>query len=171
MLPKRVKSIAIVLGAICTMGVLAIVTLSIQPEPKKPPQLPFADIAGLQPGGFLIVDADRLRYFAVRPPQGEVFVVAVPIENGEVLLPDKHWWKPHRACREFGLDLENGAVSERSRFRCRDATQPEDWSKRWRWDIRGRNVPEAGAERVDDMYRVKTRRVDNRLIFTGLDAD
>jgi len=171
MISPRAKSIAIGLAAVCTLAMLGVLALSLLPEPKKPPTLPFADISALQPGTHLVVDADRLRYFVIHSMNAGMHVVAVPIDNSEVLLPDRFWWKPKRACRDFVLAQENGATSELSRFQCRDAGVPTEWSKRWQWDLYGHNVPQDGAESVDDMYRVKTQQTDNRLVFVGLETN
>lgn len=168
---SALKTFAIAVAVLGTLAMLATVWLGMQPTPKPPPTLPFANIDKLTPGGYFTVDADRLRYFVVRPQAGDIYVLAAPIDNGEVMLPDTFWWKPERACRDFGLDLEQGAVSEQSTFACRDETVSPDWAKRWRWDARGRSVPADGAAKVDDMYRVKTQIDENRLVFVGLAGD
>lgn len=164
------KSIAIAVAALGTIAMLAILRIGMQPV-DKPPTLPFAEIEQLNPGAYMTIDADRMRYFVVRPSTGDLYVLAAPIENGEVVLPDTYWWQPERVCRDFGLDLSQGVVTPDSVFKCRDATVPQEWSKRWRWDAQGRSAPEGDAAKVDDMYRVKTQAIDNRVIFVGLEAN
>jgi hypothetical protein len=159
-----------VLLAIAGTVALAVVLLfSLRPT-QKPRVLPSADISKLAPGTWMSVDSDRLRFFVVRPLAGEPYALAAPIDNGEVLLPEVYWWKPHTRCKDFGLELRNGAVGADSLFRCRDANLPDEWSARWQWDTRGKHLPHP-AGKIDNLYGVRTERDDDELVFVGLEPD
>jgi hypothetical protein len=167
---SKLKVAAIAVAALCTLGMLAFLTWSIRPDERKP-EFASTSIATLPPGGHMSVDIGNLRYFVIRPTQGAVYALAAPIENGEVLLPDTYWWKPHTTCKDFGLELSEDALDEKARFLCRDANQPADWQPRWQWNAMGRSTPVADAPKVDDMYRVRTTLNDDTLVFVAFEAN
>jgi hypothetical protein len=152
-----------------TALVIVFLTASLRPKEKAPPKLPFANVATLAAGQSITVDTDSLRYFVVYPLDGELYVVAAPIDQGAVMMPDIHWWKPLLNCKDFGLNAAQGAITDKSRFGCRDAEQPEAWVNRWLWDIHGRHAVE-GAK-IDNMYRVRFKLSGDEVIFTGLEPD
>jgi hypothetical protein len=106
----RVAKLTFVAFALAGTVALAVVLLVFLQPTKKPRSLPSADIAGLAPGKWLSVDSDRLRFFVIRPLTGDAYVLAAPIDNGSVLLPEVYWWKPYTTCADFGLDTPNGSV-------------------------------------------------------------
>jgi hypothetical protein len=143
-------------------------TASLQPH-KKPPKLTSVNVQTLRAGQHIALDTESLRYFVVKTTDSELHVVAIPMDQGTVVLPDVHWWKPFMNCKDFGLD-SIGGVTAQSRFRCRDADQPTEWVNRWQWDVHGKHIADTGAK-IDNMYRVRFERSASEVVFTGLEPD
>lgn len=163
------RATKVTIGAIAlasTFGLLVFLNASLQPN-KKPPKLPFADVSKLVPGQALRVNTEALHYFVVHPIAGELRVVAVPAQDGAILMPELHWWKPKLNCFEFLIDAAQGAISRQSRFRCRDTNQPKEWAVRWQWDMEGKHIAD-GGETIDDMYQVRFERDGDNVVFTSL---
>jgi hypothetical protein len=169
--PRVAKLAAGALAVFGTLFVLVILTWSSKPNQKARAKLPFINVKDLAAGQVTHLDTDSLRYFVVRPVAGKIHVVAVPTEQSTVLLPDSHWWKPFMNCKDFGLDEVDGNITSNSRFRCRDAEQPEAWVQRWQWDLYGKHIVSAGDSAIDNMYRVRFEQVGNEIFFTGLELD
>jgi hypothetical protein len=169
--PRTAKLAAGVLAIAGTLSVLAVLAVSSQPNEKARAKLPFVNVEKLAPGQVIHLDTESLRYFVVRPLQGELHVVAVPTEHGTVLMPDIHWWKPFMNCKDFGLDAVAGSITSESRFRCRDAEQPKAWVSRWQWDLHGKHIADIGSTQVDNMYRVRFVQSGTDVAFTGLEPD
>ena len=153
-----------------TVPLLLFLTESLKPH-KKPPNLPFANVATLTAGHSITVDTDSLRYFVVHPINGELHVVAAPVDQGTVMMPELHWWKPLMNCKDFGVDAAIGTITNDSRFRCRDADQPEAWVKQWQWDVHGQHIAVPDGQKIDNMHRVRFERDGDEIRFTSLYAD
>ncbi len=98
-------------------------------------------IADLKPGAWKVVDGRGERFFVIRQPSGKISVLGVPLRNGNVMMPDIHWWHPEYACPDFGLSAFNGQVTSASRFECRTIDEQEAWARHyWIWDSEGRTV-------------------------------
>jgi len=171
MTPRTVKLAAGALAIGGTVLVLAVLFVASKPDEKARPKLPAVIVSQLQQGQVIHLDTESLRYFVVRPESGEIHVVAVPIEQGTVLMPEVHWWKPFMNCKEFGLGSGTESITAESRFRCRDAAQPDAWVKQWQWDVFGKHIADVGGEKIDDMYRVRFERSGDELIFKSLEAN
>jgi hypothetical protein len=169
---KRLAKPAYVAAAIiATIGLGVVLAIALLPKPKPRGKLPQVNIASLPPGGVLTHDTDSLRYFVLRPRQGDPYVLAAPLYEGAVPMPDVNWWKWVIACRDFGIDSVNGVVTNDALFRCRDTTQPEQWIGSWRWDNHGRNAPLPGSTAVANLYRVQFERDGDDLTFSALQPD
>ncbi len=169
--PKIIKPLAAVGAAACTLALAGILIFALNAKKEPRRDLPLADVTTLAPGRVMVVDSDSFRYFVIRPLVGDVHVVAAPVDEGKVRLPEVFWWKSSMNCNNFGLDTDNGVITSASRFRCRDANQPAEWQPRWQWDINGRHVPHTDGQRIDNMYRVRVERDGDELTFVGLDTD
>jgi hypothetical protein len=135
---------------------------------RKPPKLQHVSIESLQPGHMLPVETDSLRYFVFKPISGDPYVLAVPLIEGQFYLPERYWWKPHTACRDFSLNTINGVVDDRSTFSCRDTGLPDEWQKRWQWNSLGKPIGSHDGGAMDEMYRVNYKRSGDGLTFTSL---
>jgi hypothetical protein len=166
-----VKLAAGTLALAGTVLVLVALLASSEPDVKSPAKKPSVNVEKLAPGQVIHLDTESLRYFVVRPPTGDIHVVAVPTEQGTVLMPDIHWWKPFMNCKDFGLDAVDGIVTSDSRFRCRDVAQPEAWVQQWQWDLFGKHVATTGGKKLDNMYRVRFERSGSAVSFAGLEPD
>ena len=171
MTTRTVKIAAGTLAVAGTVSVLAILALSSQPNEKARAKLPHVNVEQLQPGQVMHLDTDALRYFVVRPLTGDLHVVAVPTEQGTVLMPDIYWWKPLMNCKDFGWETAAPGVMTDFRFRCRDQDQPEEWAKKWQWDMYGKHIAESTESKIDNMYRVRIVRSGSEVSFTGLEPD
>jgi hypothetical protein len=158
-------------GTVLVCGALYLIATHIDfSDPRRSKQRR-VDVSSLQPGSVMAIDAETLRYYVIRPMQGDVYALAVPMDESKIPMPENYWWQPVIRCKDFGLDTANGVVDDRARFRCRDAEQPSDWSVRWQWDRLGRHVPDAQNTRIDDLYRVRIRRSRNEITFIALETD
>jgi hypothetical protein len=167
------RRLKLLIGCLALAGTalsMVVLNKSLQPH-KKPPKLPFVNIATLAAGQRITVDTEALRYFVVYPLNGELQVLAAPVQEGKVLMPEIHWWKPLLYCQDFDIDVVSGAITKESRFRCRDDQQPVAWMKQWQWDIEGKHIAITGGDKIDNLYRVRFERDDDELRFVGLIAD
>jgi hypothetical protein len=137
----------------------------------KPPKLLTTDIKQLTHGHFLTYDTEDLRYFVIRPVTDEIYVIAAPKREGALFLPDQYWWKPKYPCNDFIFETTNGLVNDQSKFHCRDADTPSEWSPRWQWNARGQHVGSTDGGKIDNLYRINFKRSGDELIFVGLLAD
>ena len=168
---KPVKPAFAALAILATIALGVVLAIALLPKPRPRGKLPQLNIAQLQPGGLITHDTDSLRYYVLRPLQGEPYVLAVPLHDGAVPMPDVNWWKWVIQCRDFGIDSSDGVIRADAIFRCRDAQQPEQWIGSWRWNSQGRNVPLAGSTAVANLYRVQFERDDDELTFSALLPD
>jgi hypothetical protein len=171
MISRAVKLAAGTLAIGGTLLVLAVLFVASKPDKKALPRLPVVNVKQLLQGQMIHLDTESLRYFVVRPEAGEIHVVAVPIDQGTVLMPEVHWWKPFMNCKDFGLDTVAQTITAQTRFRCRDEAQPDVWAKQWQWDIFGKHIGDNGGEKIDDMYRVRFERSGDELIFKSLESN
>ena len=168
------RTIKLIAGGLAIAGTITLAFMlvaALNSDNGKGPKLASVNVANLAPGRYMTMNTDAIRFFVIRPLVGEIYVIAVPTDGPVVPMPETHWWSPIIKCRDFGVDAEGFSVRSESRFRCRDAGQPEEWAKRWQWDIRGRHIPDAKDSPLDDMYRVRIERSDDDIIFTGIDSD
>ena len=128
------------------------------------------DISKLAPDRFFTIDTDTLRYFVIRPHDGDVYVLAVPVDENTIPMPENFWWQPLMRCKDFVLGAYDGVIANNTRFHCRDPGQPQEWAARWQWDLRGRHVPDADSK-VSDLYRVRIERSHDEIILLSLETD
>ncbi len=149
------------------VGIFVFTTRSKDPRDEK---LLSVEVGDLLPSHYLSLETEALHYFVIRPDVGEIYVVAAPVVEGGVPMPETYWWKPIVRCKSFGLDSTTTAISAESKFVCRDGGQPEPWARRWQWDIRGKHVPDTDNTPVDDLYRVRVKRSGDEIVFVGLET-
>jgi hypothetical protein len=155
-------SLTIVVGVLIVIGLMSLG--SRDPRRNK---LPRIDIAKLNVGKFAVEDGETFRYFVVRPMSGELFVLAAPLVDGAVPMPDQYWWRPVMRCKQFGIEPNDGVVRETSHFRCADSEQPPEWSERWHWNLRGQAMDASTS--VPSLYRVRIEQSHNEIVLLALD--
>lgn len=161
-----------IIAACATLVIAALIFLALSSyKPRDTRKLVRINVGKLAPGHFSILNTEALRYFAIRPVNGDIYVVAAPIVDGTTPLPENYWWKPLFKCKDFGIDLNGPSVNDSSRFRCRDSGQPAEWLQRWQWDARGRHAPDANNTHIDDLYRLKIERSGNEILLIALETD
>ena len=166
---RRIKITAAVLAIASTALLIGVLIAALNTDNKKPRKLASVDVSELKPGHVLISDTDALRYYVIRPHTGDIYVIAAPLDDNTVPMPESYWWKPIMRCIDFGLSGSGGEITEGTRFHCRDPGQPDEWVQRWQWDIQGRHIPNTTNTPVDDLYRVRIEHDDDEIVFLGLD--
>jgi hypothetical protein len=164
---RKTLAIALVLSAIAVAACFYVLHYALLPY-HKPKTLSSIDIGQLKPGHLLTHQTESLRYFVIRPGDGNPYVLAVPMREGELFLPDQFWWKPQYACRDFALNVTDGVVTDKSVFHCRDNDLPKEWLSRWQWDLQGKHVGSVDGGKIDAMYQVDFKRSGDKLTITGL---
>jgi hypothetical protein len=159
---------AAALGVTAAIG--AVFMFATKNKDPREGKLHSIDVSDLRPGFYKTKNTDALRYFIIRPEQGDVYVLAVPLVEGNVPMPETHWWKPIIRCKSFGVESEV-SINDGAKFVCRDAGQPEQWAKRWQWDMHGKHIPDAENTPIDDLYRVRVERSGDVIVLVGLDSD
>ena len=153
----RKKALTFFLTIVTLVG-LFFVTLpfvgSMKPSAKANAALPRIDISNLHTGEAKIYDLPnsaeyfggyKLSLFIFKTTGGEVRAWELPTKNGNVGMPDLHWWKPYHPCKDFGLS------SSQEQFACQDSDLPSDWwESKWQWDLRGNSI----ASNIDSMPSV-----------------
>src|SRR5689334_17407734 len=119
----RSTKVAAAFLAILGTGVL-VALVSFAMKSKSNDEHVTVKIDDLAAGAFKTLDTEAMYYFIIRPPHGDIFVVAAPKDDGAVPMPGPHWWQPGMHCKTFGLNSASRAVTDESRFICNDAGQP-----------------------------------------------
>jgi len=162
------------IGAAAAVGITALIggvfMLATKNKDPRDGKLVSINVSDLRPGFYKTKNTDALRYFIIRPEQGDVYVLAAPLDEGAVPMPETHWWKPIMRCKSFGVDSE-ASIGVGAIFVCRDVGQPAEWAKRWQWDVHGKNIPDADNTPIDDLYRVRIERSDDTIVLVGLETE
>jgi len=164
----RVKWLAAGLTLLVT-ALVVLALLSIKPRDPRRNKLQLINIAKLERGRFAIEDGESFRYFIIHRDDGGLYVLAAPLVDGEVPMPEAYWWQPSMKCKQFGLDPNDGVVRSTSTFLCRDLGQPPDRATRWRWDINGHHVPDHSNTPIADLYRVRIERSRDEVVLLALE--
>jgi hypothetical protein len=124
-------------------------------------KLPSVKIGTIPNGGHSFVDdplsEDRIptRLMMVRKLDGQLRVFKVPFRDGQVVLPDIHWWKGGRSCAKFEPDYVKGDIA------CRDSDQ-HTWSiESYRWTLDGNNL----SGFIDNMDLVRGTEESGLFVF------
>lgn len=171
---KLSRTAKIAVGTLAVASTLALayfIVVALRRPDEREKKLQIFNVRDLGPGRMKIWETEALRYYAIRPELGELYVLATPLHEGKTPMPEPNWWKPKIDCVRFGIDSNSDVVTADSRFRCHDAEQPKEWAERWQWDIRGRNISVAGQPALDNMFRVKFERDDEEIKIVALEAD
>lgn len=131
--------------ALFLMLCIGLIALSIpffstfKPSEAAFAKLPRVNIESIPNGGFRFADdplsEDRLpsRLLMIRKLDGQLRVFKVPFREGQVGLPDIHWWQVGRLCPKFEPDFAKGDIA------CRSAPIGQWASENYRWTLDGKN--------------------------------
>jgi hypothetical protein len=134
--------------------------LSLFPSDRAYAALPRYDISDLNHGSFKLVIPDRAfetfngfkqSVFFLKTKAGEIRAWKVYTKNGEIGMPDYHWWRTYFTCRDFRPGIINGVIDENSYIQCHDKNISQWQSNNWRWNLDGKAL----TQNVTDMNQVK----------------
>jgi hypothetical protein len=125
-------------------------------------KLPSVKIGTIPNGGHSFVDdplsEERMpsRLMMVRKLDGQLRVFRVPFRNGQVGLPDIHWWQLGELCSKFEPDFIKGDIA------C-NSDKIRGWaSENYRWTLDGKNI----IGYVDDMQNVSGTEESGQFEFS-----
>lgn len=130
--------------------------LSLFPSERADAALSRINITELRPGSFKLVTPDnayelyngfKRSVYILKTNTGEIRAWAVYAKNGEVGMPDYHWWNVYFTCKHFSPAINNGIIEENSLIQCRDKDISPWQSENWRWRQDGKSI----TQNVDDM--------------------
>lgn len=130
--------------------------LSLLPSERADAALPRVDVSGIAPGTYKLVSPENVfetfngfkqSVYFLRTRDGNLHAWTVYAKNGEVGMPDYHWWKTYFSCEEFGPNLKDGFIDENSLIQCHDPGFYSGQADYWRWHLNGKAV----SQYVDDM--------------------
>lgn len=153
--PSRRGVLGRVLITLAIAGLIGVAWLLVRtwsPSERVTRQVADLTVRDLQFNEVRTFEGRFARLYVLRSFDGWATVLRVPLKDGHVLMPDRHWYRPFYACRNFGPELTDGRLRPQGVFRCFDADAPSNWLPHWRWDYRGRNV---SSEHFDDMFGVR----------------
>jgi hypothetical protein len=125
-------------------------------------KLPRVNTESISDGGFRFADdplsEDRFpsRLLMIRKLDSQLRVFRVPFRDGQVGLPDRHWWQQGRLCTKFEPDFVKGDIA------CRDKDQRQWVSENYRWSLDGKNM----IGYVDNMDAVKGTEESGQFAFS-----
>jgi hypothetical protein len=92
----------------------------------------------------------------VRRRDASLGVWRIPTRDGNVQLPDIHWWRQGQTCPRFEPDFRSGVIG------CVGGDLGEWGRHAYRWDLEGRNI----GGQVDDMPAVRGREEGGEYVLT-----
>lgn len=131
--------------------------LSLFPSERADAALPRIDISDITLGSYKLVtpseafetfDGFKQSVYFIKTRDGKLKAWTVYAKNGEVGMPDYHWWRTYSTCREFRPDLIDGFVDEKSLIQCHDRYLSPGQASYWKWQLDGKAVAQ---QYVDDM--------------------
>ena len=135
---------------------------SLNPSVKANSEIPSITINDMKPGSYKISTHSRsVEYFRgyksavllVKRLDGHIDAWNISTRNGEVGLPDYHWWQVYFDCKNFGPTMINGVIDETKPITCRDNLERKYGitKNRWKWSIDGKAL----VNYLDDMDRIE----------------
>jgi hypothetical protein len=73
----------------------------------------------------------------VKDKDAKVYLYYLPMWEGEVMMPDKHWWQHEGYCQELVTDFMAGKDPV---IHCKSSDRAEFLTKQWKWSIDGKNL-------------------------------
>lgn len=114
-------------------------TRSLQPNTASDAALPRIATSGIAPETFVYSEAIATRLagesadmLLVRLGDGRLMAWYVPVRDGLHHLPDMHWWRPGRPCRDLRPDFQARQIA------CADKNLPDEIARQFRWTLEGK---------------------------------
>ncbi|MES9852794.1 MAG: hypothetical protein ABW170_13320 [Candidatus Thiodiazotropha sp. L084R] len=135
---------------------------SMNPSMKANAEIPSVSIKEMKPGSYKISAHSRsVEYFQgyksvvmlVKRLDGRIDAWSLLARNGEVGLPDYHWWQVYIDCKNFGPAVIDGVIDETKPITCHDDLEKKYGisNNRWKWSIDGRSL----TKYLNDMERIE----------------
>ena len=135
---------------------------SLKPSMKANAEIPSISIDDMKLGSYKITTHSRsVEYFRgyksavmlVKRLDGHIDAWNLSTRNGEVGLPDNHWWQVYFDCKYFGPTVINGVIDETKPITCHDDLEGKYgiMSNRWKWSIDGKAL----VKYLDDLDRIE----------------
>ncbi len=116
----------------------------------------------MKPGSYKITTHSRsVEYYLgfksavilVKRLDGHIDAWGISTRNGEVGLPDNHWWQTYLVCKNFGPTVINGVIDETKPISCHDDLESRYGitNNKWKWSIDGKAL----VNYLDDMERIE----------------
>jgi len=168
---KKVLIVGVALFLIIGIGALSVPFFrSLLPSEKVISTLHRLDLTVVKKGEFkyfphpvpLKVDNYEWAVLVYRKKDDSIKIWGIPMDNGNVGLPDLQWRKPFYDCKNFGPTLVDGVIDESLPIKCHDVKQlSEWWATEWQWDIDGKSL----GSMVDSLHKTKGDLVGNEFVF------
>ncbi len=138
-------------AALAFVAVLAMLLPALKYGPALSGATLVVPTGDLLPGHYKVYERARERYYVLRAGDDRILVLAVPLRDGAVLLPARHWGRDAASpCRDFGPQARDGALIDGARFTCHDPGLAAQASARYVWDAAGRYAGSGGGA-LDDL--------------------
>ncbi|MES9948591.1 MAG: hypothetical protein ABW118_06510 [Candidatus Thiodiazotropha sp.] len=135
---------------------------SMNPSMKANAEIPSVSIKEMKPGSYIISEHSRsVEYFQgyksvvmlVKRLDGRIDAWSLLARNGEVGLPDYHWWQVYFDCENFGPAVNGGVIDEAKPITCRDDLEKKYGisNNRWKWSIDGKSL----TKHLNDMEKIE----------------
>jgi hypothetical protein len=147
------------------IGLIALLLVffsTFKPSEAAFAKLPIVNIQAVPNGGYSFVDdplsEQRMpsRLMMVRKLDGQLRVFRVPFRDGQVGLPDIHWWQLGELCSKFEPDFIKGDIA------CRSDNIRKWASENYRWTLDGKNI----IGYVDNMETVHGTEQSGQFAFS-----
>lgn len=155
----RRKALTMLTLATAVVGIAMLLVpfgLSLFPNDRAYAALPRFDISDILPGTYKLATLPKApetfngfkqSVYFIKTQNGDLRAWVVYAKNGEIGMPDYHWWQTYYTCREFGPDLKDGVIDENSLIRCHDKDPSPGFTDHWRWKLDGKAI----SQYIDDM--------------------
>jgi hypothetical protein len=138
-------------AALAFVAVLAMLLPALRYGPALNGATLIVPTGDLLPGHYKVYERGRERYYVLRPSADRIVVLAVPLRDGAVLLPARHWGRDAGSrCRDFGPQAQDGALVDGARLACRDPGLAAQAGARYVWDAAGHYAGTGGGA-LDDL--------------------
>jgi hypothetical protein len=159
-----------IMGGVAAIGLIGVVSKSMQPTAKAELALPRASTASIKPNGFAYIPHPWREEYSqrgtsilfLRFADGKLIGYYIPTQDGKPTVPISHPWAPGLPCDRFEPDFNANDIA------CRDSRDASAWVMRHRWSLQGGNTTKSaadlivveGMEQDGEFVLFKTRKAD-----------
>lgn len=174
MTPRKILAICTTCLALIALGIAVTpFGLSLKPNARADAALPRIDISNLKPEEIVLLEHPTHGYagrdyiwsiILMKLTDGSIRAWSVPTKNGNIGMPDHHWWRPFFPCKDFGPSKVDGLIDMHSHFKCHDTDIPHEWwATAWQWDLSGKAIDSSA---IGDMLEI-TGTIEGKYFVLG----